>query len=254
MAEAGSYFCPLCSYPTTTLKLYVSHLRVIHSKDPSFAVICGVGGCREVFRTFSAFNSHIYRRHRSDMGIPGSELQLPRTSILSFSPRESLANETRLNPTDSTSSLNMMEGMDYEEQANQNENCSLHTTSVPNLNHFQPPGRSASEVSSTTVIAAKMLLQLREGHHVSQVALTEVISGCRLLCTQTLNKFKGDIATILQVNDLKQENLALTLSKTYDPFESIDTNYLFEKFCTDHLGYLVSLYACSDCVCKHVYV
>ena len=59
MATPGLYLCPLCSSPSPTLKLYVSHLRVMHSKDPSFSILCGVGGCREVFRTFSAFNSHI---------------------------------------------------------------------------------------------------------------------------------------------------------------------------------------------------
>ena len=31
--------------------------------------MCGVTGCREVFRTFSAFNSHIYHNHRAEVGI-----------------------------------------------------------------------------------------------------------------------------------------------------------------------------------------
>ena len=39
----------------------------------SFNVLCGVSGCREVFRTFSAFNSHIYRHHRSEIGISNDQ-------------------------------------------------------------------------------------------------------------------------------------------------------------------------------------
>ena len=70
----AAYTCPLClvkpnngtrpiankyhegkvTSSSTTLKLYVSHLRVVHAKDPKFSIICGVAGCREVFRAFSA--------------------------------------------------------------------------------------------------------------------------------------------------------------------------------------------------------
>ena len=226
MAEAGSYSCPLCKTESPTLKLYVSHLRVVHSKDPSFGIICGVGGCREVFRTFSAFNSHIYRHHRADMGISQSQTsEHPGTSPM--------------NLTESTSVANQVERIEYEEQDSQNENASLQFTSVPGLDHLQQLGTTKADVSGT-MVAAKMLLQLREGHQASQVALTEVISGCRLLCSQALNSLKEDIATVLQTSDPERENLAVVLNKKYDPFESIDTNYLFEKYCADHLGYLVS--------------
>ena len=64
-----AYSCQLCRVSTPTLKLYVSHLRVMHAKDEAFNVLCGVNDCREVFRTFSAFNSHIYRHHRVKVGI-----------------------------------------------------------------------------------------------------------------------------------------------------------------------------------------
>ena len=66
------YTCPLCSVLSPTLKLYVAHLRVTHAKEKTFSVLCGVSGCREVFRTFSAFNSHIYRHHRTEVGIEQS--------------------------------------------------------------------------------------------------------------------------------------------------------------------------------------
>ena len=61
--------CPLCPTTSSTLREYVSHLRIVHSKDAKFNVICGVGRCREVFHAFSAFNSHIYRHHRDLMGL-----------------------------------------------------------------------------------------------------------------------------------------------------------------------------------------
>ena len=66
---ASFFYLPFVQLLLPTLKLYISHLRVSHSKDPSFNVICGVGGCREVFRAFSVFNTHIYRHHQSEIGV-----------------------------------------------------------------------------------------------------------------------------------------------------------------------------------------
>lgn len=61
--------CQICGLVLLSLKLYVSHLRLVHAKDLNFNIMCGVSGCREVFRAFSAFNSHIYRHHREAIGI-----------------------------------------------------------------------------------------------------------------------------------------------------------------------------------------
>ena len=231
MAQPCLYTCPLCGSPSTTLKLYVSHLRVRHSKDPAFNVFCGVGGCREVFRTFSAFSSHIYRHHRADMSILRSEApDITRTPTL--------------NLTNSTLVADQLERMEVEEYDDSLEkNDSLLSTLIPGCddsNHSQFPGTSAS-VMNATMVAAKLLLRLREGHQVSQVAISEVISGCRLLCNQALDNLKGDVVKALKTSGDEEKQLSLVLNANYDPFENIDTNYLFEKFCVDHLGCLVSL-------------
>ena len=52
--------CPMCGVPSPSIKCYVSHLRSFHGNDPNFNVMCSLGGCREVFRAFAAFNSHVY--------------------------------------------------------------------------------------------------------------------------------------------------------------------------------------------------
>ena len=176
----GLYSCPLCSSPSPTLKLYVSHLRVLHSKDPLFSILCGVRGCREVFRTFSAFNSHIYNRHhRSDMGITAAEASRPPT----------------LDLTDATSGTDQTERMECEEQDSQQDVGPLSTP----LAHSSNRMRSSTEFDGT-VMAAKMLLQLREDHRVSQVAISEVVSGVRTLCNQALDNLKADIVAALQTS------------------------------------------------------
>ena len=166
----GLYSCPLCSSPSLTLKLYASHLRVLHSKDPLFSILCGVRGCLEVFRTFSAFNSPIYRHHRSDMGITAAEASGP----------------PPLDLTDATSGTDQTERMECEEQDNQQEVGPLPTP----LAHSSNRMRSSTEFDGT-VMAAKMPLQLREDHRVSQVAISEVVSGVRTLCNQALDNLKS---------------------------------------------------------------
>ena len=64
--------CPMCTFEARSVRIVLSHLRSVHSNDPRFNVMCGLDGCSSTFRTFSAFYSHIYRRHRSS-GIVTSE-------------------------------------------------------------------------------------------------------------------------------------------------------------------------------------
>ena len=68
--------CPLCGFLSPSLQLYVSYFRMVHSEYPNFSVSCGIDGCVELFRSFSAYNSHVYRRHRSALGI-NSPLSTP---------------------------------------------------------------------------------------------------------------------------------------------------------------------------------
>ena len=57
--------------------------------------------------------------------------------------------------------------------------------------------QTTSASSDQSLLAAQMLLQLREGHQVSQVALADVVSGCRMLCTQALSMLMKDVIATL---------------------------------------------------------
>lgn len=61
--------CPLCDALSLNLRAYISHLRLVHFNDPSFDIMCGISDCREVFRAFAAFSSHVYRHHRLALGL-----------------------------------------------------------------------------------------------------------------------------------------------------------------------------------------
>ena len=226
MATTLCYNCPLCCVSSPTLKLYVSHLRVTHSKEKSFSVLCGVNDCREVFRTFSAFNSHIYRHHRVEIGIQNqsADNNLTVDTDVVHGPSSDLT----VYQDGGAQSAEGGSGSD-----GQDTHMDYDFASGSNFTILQDP-------TVTNLAAAKMLLQLREGHQVSQVALTEVVSGCRLLCNQALIQLRADVTAAL--SSPEEGVIAhLNLKEDYDPFKNIDTNYLFEKYCVEHLGCLVSI-------------
>ena len=229
MATSAAYSCPFCGSPSQTLKLYVGHLRVIHAKDPNFNIMCGVGGCREVFRAFSAFNSHIYRHHRTEVGVDQVGMDSPSVSDSLLEPAlfqcESLEHETCDNAAMSESSSLAIPG-DTEGRNHQSSLLCEH---------------------NQTISAAKMLLELREGHHVSQVAIADVVANTRLLCNQTIELLKARVLTAINTEGDVTENIELAFQSAFDPFRDIATNYLFEKFCMDHLGCLVSVYRIYAC-------
>ena len=69
-------------------------------------------------------------------------------------------------------------------------------------------------------VSAQMLLELREGHQVSQAALRDVVSGCRLLCSQALNMLKRDmIAALGSSNEFKGTSTIASIDlEGYDQF------------------------------------
>ena len=86
--------------------------------------------------------------------------------------------------------------------------------------------------------AAKFLLRLREGRQLSQVAVSEVMDGCKALCKQTVDKFKERIEVYLASAGIGLEDIPGVqdiCAEDPDPFKGIETNYLYETFCIEHL-------------------
>ena len=91
---------------------------------------------------------------------------------------------------------------------------------------------------------AEFLLMFTEGKQVSQVALDEIVKGCRNICEQTVSRTKERVLCVLNqagVNVADIPGLEESLSYSSDPFESIDTAYLREKFYKTHFNFMVRL-------------
>jgi hypothetical protein len=69
-----------------------------------------------------------------------------------------------------------------------------------------------------------------------------------MLCRQALSMLMKDV--IATFGSSSEGALARIDLEGYDQFKNIDTNYLFEKYCVDHLGCLVNTYITIMCVSR----
>ena len=63
------------------------------------------------------------------------------------------------------------------------------------------------------------------------------------MCRSTAEIVKQDIKKTLSNSGVSCENISglqHVLDKDYDSFVGIDTNYLYEKYCLEHFGIVVS--------------
>ena len=181
--------CSLCGYFTPTIPSHISHLRLVHSKDPSFAALCPVYGCEENFRTFSGLNTHLYRHHRNALGL---EVELEPTPCPSTEPAGGYTfgdNDPVINLHSDTEA----------------EPCQETLQSVIEFDQKK--------------YSAEFLLKLSEGRRLSQVAVQDVVDGCRTLCTQTAMYVQGVMKQKLQDLGINFDEFDGSKSVVLDPFE-----------------------------------
>lgn len=122
---------------------------------------------------------------------------------------------------------------------------------VGDIYHHPSDSEGVTQVSTSDIdsdlharTALKFLLQLREGRQVSQAVVSDAIDGCRTLCKETAHELKKSVRLSLASAGISVEGAsgkAHVLAQDLDPFKGVDTNYLYEKFCIEHFGCLVSV-------------
>ena len=179
--------------------------------------------CTEVFGAFAAYNSHVYRHHRVSLG-----LQLTQASLLQE------ASDLSLGTTDTP----IHDGCEGEANA-------LDATL------YEPAQLLDSGRQVQGIKAAELLLNLREGRRVSQVALMDIVDSCKSICTQVIDDLKSELQQTCLERNIDISRMEDILSKPCpNPFEEVDTMYRFEKFCVDHLDCQVCVCVCPRvCVC-----
>ena len=85
------------------------------------------------------------------------------------------------------------------------------------------------------------------------MALAEIKEECNKLCNEAVKELQTDVKAKLESAGIdcdSVDGLSDSLCKEVDLFENVGSNYLFEKFCIDHFGYLVSTHNYSYSVYK----
>ena len=218
-----AFSCTMCGFLSPTFKLHVSHLRLVHSKSNQFQVLCPVLSCQLSFNTFPSFNSHVYRHHRLDIGL--------------------------LKTVESTSGLlqsNFTGIEEIEEIPILPESEDFHSLLSPVSPHSHHSLQSAEVERRKKDVQenAKFIMSLTEGKQMSQVAVQEVIIGCRKVCERTITLVKERVELAVSrlspgtTGDLHLVQAAF--DDIPDAFSGIDTPYLREKYYKEFFGYLVS--------------
>ena len=202
--------CPLCGFFSPSFRLFVSHLRLVHSTDSAFRVSCNVGECSQEFTSFSAFNSHVYRWHRAAIGL---EHETAEDTIVSCS-SPSLTSDQDISAAD----FDTYGAQDLDEE-----------------NH-----QRAYDGASHRKTNAEFIMKHSEGRQLSQAALDDVIKGCRAICKQTLGTVKEIITVALSDIGIVDPGFTDMLSTIPDPFDGLESQYTRENFYKQHFNYVVS--------------
>ena len=90
---------------------------------------------------------------------------------------------------------------------------------------------------------ALFILKMKEKRRTSQVAIDDIVDGCRNVCTQVVSRVSASVRATLATAGIDPDEIA-GLSNVFedftDPFNGLETCYKQEKYFCDHLGLAVS--------------
>ena len=223
-----AFRCTLCACLSPSLRLHISHLRLVHASDRTFQLTCNIEECSEEFRSFSSYNSHVYRNHRRALGLE-KDAGFP-------------CNRQPDVPSDAEI-LNVFHPCEI---PSNDEGVIL----ADNLDNQLPQDNHQTDHQTTSQIEnAAFLLSLTEEHGVSQVAVNKIVSSCRQICQQSVTAVQRNLSEALRDEGITVlQKMKVALTSIPDPFEGIDSAYLLDKFCRENFSYVVSLCALV-CMC-----
>ena len=192
----------------------MSHLRLVHSEDPNFNVVCNIAQCTEEYRVISAFSSHVYRKHRTSLGLETS-------SNFSEPAESSTMNDLYAISLQGSVPVPLVASSSCEDEVDEEDYVSV------------SPLAAESHPNHQRMHNAVFLLTLTEGRQLSQVALYDIIQGCRRICKHVVSHIKEGVLSACDkasVNSATIPGLDDSFLSVPDPFENLDTPYLREKF------------------------
>lgn len=245
----SSFVCPLClthrmfsSFP----KLF-KHITLYHQNESNFRITCDLHStCGVLYRTYSAYKSHVYRKHSSIFHSTKQQQQQQNNDFLNNNqPQENMDCDAQMDSTNT----------DFEELGLFNED--LEPLSRENDDLFLPfdddnkeTVQSVSDIKKSFVL---FILQLREEFllpknitNIISTYISSLLSHMEILLEKNVFDYStGDICScpslhipIQKKKIIEFDYLKQLFDNTRTSIESITKNeYQFVKHCEEYFNY-----------------
>lgn len=211
--------CSLCDVRSTSLSLWISHLRQVHSNDDGISLSCPLPNCSASYRNVNSFCSHIYRKHRGP--FQGSSVESLLHSNILLAPSQIVSDSVSASAT-------------------------WNDTDLPELQELTQSGNNSppcySDIDHCLEKKKKnclFLMKLKEERMLSQIAINDVVLGCQDLISNALSSVR-DKLTELSLPPNTESEIFNVMTEVSDPFAELKTSYLQDKFISEEMGCIVS--------------
>ena len=177
--------CPLCSltsHSKLTITTFLKHIKLFHAHQAGFKLTCGIHGCQRTYTNFRTFENHVSAMHRTNCDLSTTEAE------------SSIVNEDSESPS---SSECLWAANSSEVETSDESEEDLETNNDPVI----PDNHKAIQCSSELLqkSSALFLLQLKEKHKLTQVALQGVLEGVTNLNKQQLSLLHSKVHMYIYV-------------------------------------------------------
>lgn len=221
---ASVYVCSLCSARSTSLSLWMSHLRQVHSNESSTSIIsCPVHDCSAEYGNVHSLISHIYRKHPQR----GSTLSSPSSGTTLAVGSSVIEPQNQAVVENSTAEFSL-EDFSSEQANTEGEGCS----SVYEDFDFCCLERKKK--------SCLLLMQLKEERMLTQAAINDVVQGCQNVVSYALSSVRSKVNHLSsQFHTEEIEEVKAAITDVFDPFAGLETSYLQETFIRKEMGCIV---------------
>ena len=239
-------YCTLCSYRCGERLDLIKHQFGAHSFEPTFRLFCWIKGCQHCFRTgssFSSFKTHANRKHKNwQDSINDTE------SLTSVSPAVLLASSTE----QSTSIL----PVDVDVSDHNDTSSAVPDTPAPDdrqldtvtnslTSHLPLDGSFAARRA-----AALFLLTFKEKHELAQKSIDFAVGSIHTIIDGVLKSAAFSVHNLLESDSSPSyDDIASCMEGCEDPFATLGTKFLQDKFYRNEFGLVVSTCTCMYRIC-----
>lgn len=205
------FVCSLCGARSRSLSLWMSHLCQVHSNEDDLSLKCPFHDCPAVYSYVNSLCSHIYRKHQergTGQASGASSSFIPLISSNESAPLQS-----------SVDNVGAMEESIMEE-------LSLHKIVDSSLERKRK--------------SCLFLMQLKEERMLTQVAIDDVVGGCKDLVSHALHSVRSQVSRVPPQNATEIYDI---LEEVSNPFEGLETAYLQDKFILKEMECIVRITA-----------